>query len=564
MAAAIARALGVPDALGRVIANRGVGLDDAEAFLHPTLKGALPDPSSFADMDAAVDVISDAINADKKIAIFADYDVDGATSAAQFVRYLRGRGRDALVYVPDRIKEGYGPSAEAFAELKERGAEVVITVDCGAMAHAPLEAAAGLGLEVVVIDHHQMTAEPPPAAAVVNPNRADCGSGCGHLAAAGVSFMTLIALNRAARRAGAFDAAPEPDLLQFLDLAALGSIADVVPLLGVNRAIASQGLKMMSQRRNPGVAALLDVADVAAGTPLSAYHAGFIIGPRINAGGRVGQADLGARLLSTDDAAEAALIAAELDRLNKARRAVEQAVLDQASAKAEAQLDRTDAPLILVSGEGWHPGVIGIVAGRLKEKFSRPAVVVAFWDGDDAGKGSGRSVEGVDLGAAVAAAREAGLLIAGGGHAMAAGLTVAADRLDAASEFLVDHVDRQGLPAARPLRVDAVVSARGVTRDLADAVAAAGPFGQGNPEPLFAVADVRVSGVKEVGSGGHLRATLEDAAGARLQAIAFRAADRGLDRLLGDRDARVHAAVKIKTGRGRYVDVQIEDLARAE
>ncbi len=395
------RALDAPEALARVLASRGVGREDAEGFLKPTLRASFPDPSSFTDMDAAVAVILDAIAADRKLCVFADYDVDGATSAALLLRFWRMLGADAELYVPDRIAEGYGPNAQAFAALKDRGVEVVVTVDCGTMAHDALEEAAKLGLTVVVVDHHQMTSEPPEAAAVVNPNRPDCASGQGHLAAVGVVFALIAGLNREAKRRGVFTSArPAPDLLQWLDLAALGTVCDVVPLKGVNRAFVAQGLKVLARTTNPGLAALARVASV--GETVSASTLGFALGPRINAGGRVGKADLGARLLSTDDRDEAERIAAQLDALNTERRRIEADVLAQAIAQVESDAHAGDRAAIVAAGEGWHPGVIGVVAGRLKERFAKPAVVIALPDdGDGEAKGSGRSVAGVDLGAII-------------------------------------------------------------------------------------------------------------------------------------------------------------------
>jgi single-stranded-DNA-specific exonuclease len=562
LVAALARHLDAPAALAQVLVGRGVGLETGARFLSPSLKHELPDPSLFAGMDAAVAVLSDAIDRRRRVAVFADYDVDGATSAAQLIRYFRARGLEIDLYVPDRIAEGYGPSGQAFSVLKARGAEVVVTVDCGAMAHEALFAAKGMGLEIVVLDHHQMTADLPPAAAVVNPNRPDCGSGCGHLAAAGVTFMTLVALNREGRKRGAFKDAPEPDLFSMLDLAALGSIADVVPLTGVNRAIAAQGLKVMSRLANPGLAALAAVAE--AKGPATPHHAGFIYGPRINAGGRIGRADLGARLLSTDDPAEATKIARQLDVLNRERREIERAATEAAVAQIEADPKRRDAAVIVAAGQGWHPGVIGIVAGRLKERYGRPAVVIALpGEGEREAKGSGRSVPGVDLGGLIAAARDEGLLIAGGGHAMAAGLTVAVDRVDELARNLSATVDAQGGPPQATLLLDGLLAPSGAGRDLAVAIADAEPFGAGNPEPVFALAEVRVRGRREVGVG-HLRVTLEDAGGSRVDAIAFRALEGPLGGLLTAPDLALHAAVKIKPGRGRYVDIQIEDVASAE
>jgi single-stranded-DNA-specific exonuclease len=559
---ALARHLDIPAALAQVLAGRGVGLEDGARFLGPSLKRELPDPSLFAGMNEAAAVLSDAIERRRKVAVFADYDVDGATSAAQMIRYFRARGLELDLYVPDRIAEGYGPSGQAFSVLKARGAEVVVTVDCGAMAHEALIAAKGMGLEIVVLDHHQMTAELPPAAAVVNPNRPDCASGCGHLAAAGVTFMTLVALNREGRKRGAFKDAPEPDLFSLLDLAALGTIADVVPLVGVNRAITTQGLKVMSRLANPGLAALAEVADFKG--PATPYTAGFIFGPRINAGGRIGRADLGARLLSTDDRAEAATIARQLDVLNRERREIERTATEAAVAQIDANPARRDASVIVAAGEGWHPGVIGIVAGRLKERYGRPAIVIALpGSGEREAKGSGRSVSGVDLGGLIAAARNDGLLIAGGGHAMAAGLTVAADGVPDLAAYLADALDAQGGPPQASLKLDGLLAPSGAVRELADAIADAGPFGPGNPEPVFALAEVRVRGRREVGTG-HLRVTLEDAGGSRVDAIAFRALDGPLGGLLTAPDMALHAAVRIKPGRGRYVDVQIEDAARAD
>jgi single-stranded-DNA-specific exonuclease len=562
LVSALARQLDVPTALAQVLAGRGLDLEGAQRFLAPSLKGELPDPSLFADMDKAVAVLSDAIARKRRVAVFADYDVDGATSAAQLIRYFRTRGLELDLYVPDRIAEGYGPSGQAFSVLKNRGAEVVVTVDCGAMAHEALHAAKGLGLEIVVLDHHQMTAEPPPATAVVNPNRPDCASGCGHLAAAGVTFMTLVALNREGRKRGDFAPGAEPDLFSLLDLTALGTVADVVPLTGVNRALVAQGLKIMSRSQNAGIAALAEVAD--AKGPATPYTAGFIYGPRINAGGRIGRADLGARLLSTDDPAEAAKIARQLDVLNRERREIERAVTDAAVAQIEADPRRRDASVIVAAGEGWHPGVIGIAAGRLKERFGKPAIVIALPSGDEReAKGSGRSTPGVDLGGLIASARDAGLLIAGGGHAMAAGLTVAKDRVRELADDLAAELDALGGAPQASLLVDGVIAPSGAWRDLAEAIADAGPFGPGNPEPVFAVADLTVRGRREVGAG-HLKVTLEDAGGARLEAIAFRALEGPLGSLLTAPDARLHAAVKIKPGKGRFVDIQIEDAARAD
>ncbi|MCG8443884.1 MAG: single-stranded-DNA-specific exonuclease RecJ, partial [Caulobacterales bacterium] len=556
LARAHSQRLDLPDALGRVLAARDIALEDGESFLSPRLKASLPDPATFIDMERAAELFADALETGRKLAVFADYDVDGATSAAQLIRYVRAGGAEMELYVPDRVAEGYGPSGQAFSALKNRGVEVVVTVDCGAMAHDALAAAASLDLEVIVLDHHQMTAPPPEtAAAVVNPNRPDCPSGAGMLAAAGVTFHFLVALNRVRRARGHFAGGGEPDLMALLDLAALGTFCDVVPLVGVNRALAAQGLKVMSERSNPGIAALAEVAGSRG--PADAYTAGFVLGPRINAGGRIGRADLGARLLSTDDRKEAGAIAAELDALNRRRRDVEQEVLDEATRQVEADPRAADASVITVAGAGWHPGVIGVVAGRLKEKLARPVVVIGLpAEGEEGeGKGSGRSVTGVDLGGAVAAAREAGLLIAGGGHAMAAGLTVAPDRVDEVAAFLSDHVATQGPIPPRALSLDGVLSVSGVNRRFADTLGRAGPFGPGNPEPVFAVSDVTVAKVRAIGDGRHLRVTFEDAAGDQLDAAVFRAAETGLEAGLREPGGRVHIAVKVRAGRKGYVDV---------
>ncbi|RME67999.1 MAG: single-stranded-DNA-specific exonuclease RecJ, partial [Alphaproteobacteria bacterium] len=432
LAEALAQRLGVPEIVGRVLAARGVGLDEAEAFLEPSLRLAMPDPSVLAGMDEAAARLAAAVRGGEDVVIFGDYDVDGATSAALLIRFLRAAGGRARHYIPDRLREGYGPNAAALQRLAAEGAGLVVTVDCGIQSFEALAAAGAAGLDVIVVDHHRALPELPPAVAVVNPNRLDDASGLGHLAAVGVAFMLAVAANRALRSAGHYGAARrEPDLLGLLDLVALGTVCDVVPLTGLNRAFVRQGLKVMAARGNAGLRALADVAGL--DEPPAAYHAGFLLGPRVNAGGRVGEADLGTRLLSLDDGAEAARIAAHLDALNQERRDIEASVLDAALAKVG---DPGGAPVIVAAGRGWHAGVVGIVAARLKDKFRRPTLVVALEDG--VGKGSGRSIAGVDLGAAVIEARRRGLVQAGGGHAMAAGVTVAEDRLDDLRAFLTE------------------------------------------------------------------------------------------------------------------------------
>lgn len=563
LVSAIVRATGCNDALARLMAARGIGIDEAGAFLEPRLRDSFPDPSSFKGMDDAAAAVWDAVEAGTRIAIFADYDVDGASSGAQLVRWLRAVGQEALTYVPDRIEEGYGPSAEAFANLKRAGAGMVITVDCGAAAHAALESAAGMGLPVVVIDHHLMDGPPPPAVALVNPNQPGDVSGCGHMAAAGVTLVFLAALNREGRRRGAFKG-PEPDILAMTDLAALGTICDVVPLTGPNRAIVTQGLKVMGGWHKAGLAALADVSGLAG--PASPYHAGFLLGPRINAGGRVGVAGLGLELLGSDDPARCQAIARELDRLNAERKAIEDAVLSAALHQIESGVADAEGPVIVLSGEGWHPGVIGIAAGRIKDQFNRPTIVIGVENG--IGKGSGRSCTGVHLGNAILAAREAGLLEKGGGHAMAAGLTVSAGRIEALREFLTDRLAGEWASAveARTLRLDGVVHPSAVDFAFGESLKRAAPFGMGNPEPRFALADLRVKFVKEVGTG-HLRFTFEADSGAQVSGIAFRAAGKPLgEALAAGREHRWHVAGRIKSEDSRFgkkAELHLEDMAGA-
>ncbi|MFY8140168.1 MAG: single-stranded-DNA-specific exonuclease RecJ, partial [Caulobacter sp.] len=486
------------------------------------------------------------------------------SSAAQLVRWFRAMGRDLPIYVPDRSIEGYGPSPAAFRRLKEQGAELVITVDCGAAAHDALVAARDMGLDVVVVDHHLMRGEPPPAAALVNPNRPDDTSGQGHLAAAGVTFVLLAALNREARRRGLFATRPEPDIRQWLDLAAMGAFCDVTSLTGFNRAIASQGLKVMSGWANPGLKALLDVAKGQG--PATSFHAGFILGPRINAGGRIGRSDLGARLLSTDDPREAADLAAELDALNASRKEVEKDVIDQAVAFIENDSNQDpDAPVLVVAGDGWHPGVVGIAAARLRERYRKPVIVIGVDRPSDTGKGSGRSQPGVNLGRAVQAAFDEGLLLAGGGHAMAAGLTVRPSGIPELRAFLCEQLAAEMIDAAAAdaVEIDALVSPGGATRGLWTDFQRLAPFGPGNPEPVFAIADARVERPMML-KGGHVRCTLTDASGGRLKAVAWRAGETELgDRIMAG-GAGLHVVGRLKPDdwQGREsVELEIEDAA---
>ncbi len=439
VALALAQHLNLDEVVGRVLAGRGVTPDSSAQFLKPTLKEHLPDPSQFRDMERAAERLAKAIMSNEQVAVFGDYDVDGATSSALLKRFFDAVGGQLVIYIPDRILEGYGPNAPALIRLQAEGAKVAVTVDCGTTAHAPLAEGKAAGLDIIVVDHHQAEPQLPDVFALVNPNRLDESGACGQLAAVGVAYLLVIALNRKLRQSGWYrDGRSEPDLLQWLDLVALGTICDVVPLTGLNRALVTQGLKVMARRGNPGLVALADVAGVQ--DRPGSYHAGYILGPRVNAGGRVGRSELGARLLSTDDAGEAQEIAAELDRYNQERRAIEAMVEEQAIAATDASLSGgTPGPVIMAIGVNWHPGVIGIVASRLRERYRRPAFVIAVANG--VGKGSGRSIPGVDLGAVVTAAKQAGLLVNGGGHKMAAGITVDESRLPELCDFFASRLE---------------------------------------------------------------------------------------------------------------------------
>jgi len=557
---AIAQRLGLPEIVGRILARRGVDDAAAERFLNPLLRDFLPDPSHLLDMDRAVARLVAAIERRETIALFGDYDVDGATAVALLRRFLEAVGARVIVYIPDRQREGYGPNAPALIGLKQAGAAVVVTLDCGITAPAPLAAAAAAGLDAIVVDHHIGEPALPQAHAVIDPNRLDETSPHRVLAAVGVAFLLLVGLNRALRASGWYRVRPEPDLIAWLDLVALGTICDVVPLTGLNRALVAQGLKVMRRRGNAGIAALADVAGVA--EPIGTYHAGFILGPRVNAGGRVGEADLGARLLATDDPAEARALAQRLDALNAERREIEARVLAQAVAQVESEQPRA---MVFAAGEGWHPGVIGIVASRLKDRYGRPACVVAVADG--VGRGSGRSVAGMALGPAVIAAHQAGLLVNGGGHAMAAGFTVARANLAALREFLDERaVAALGADAGVPeLGIDGALSAAAATADLVALIEQVGPFGTGNTEPRFAFPQLRILRADAVGSG-HVRAILADGAGAgRLKAVAFRALDGALGpALLGGGGRLFHVAGHLRADRwqGRdEVQLVIDDAA---
>ena len=565
LARAHAQALEVPDIVGRLLAAREVALEEGQSYLNPTLKELLPDPSVLHDMDRGAERLADAVAAGQSIAIFGDYDVDGATSSALLARFLRSVGGDVRVYIPDRMIEGYGPNTPALIKLADEGAKVVVTVDCGISAFEPLQAAADAGLDVIVVDHHEAEAGLPVAHAVINPNRLDEDRALGHLAAVGVAYLLVVATNRVLRTRGWYEARAKPDLLQWLDIVALGTVCDVVPLKGLNRAFVLQGLKVMAARGNAGLAALADVAKI--DRRPEAYHAGFVLGPRINAGGRVGRADLGALLLSSDDAAGAADMAGQLDRFNAERRAIEAMVQEQAVEQVE-QAGEDHGALVVAAEQGWHAGVIGIVASRLKDRFGLPAFVIAF-DDEGVGKGSGRSIRGVDLGAAVIAARQAGLLINGGGHAMAAGLTVARENFPALIDFLKQRLAPQvaDLGGVRNLGLDGALAVGGVTAELIDLLQQAGPFGSANPEPRFAVTAARVVKSSVVGQG-HVSCIFSGRGGGRLKGIAFRTAETPVGECLlgaGGREVHVAGHLRIDEWQGRrQAQIFIDDVIFAD
>lgn len=563
-ALAITQRHGIPEILARIIAGRGVALEDVPQYLDPSIRALMPDPDTLTDMGAAVERIARAVTTGEQVAVFGDYDVDGATSTALLVSLLRAGGLDPLFHIPDRIFEGYGPNIGAIEQLAARGVTLLVTVDCGTTSVETLAAARRLGLDVVVLDHHLPGETLPDVSAVVNPNRNDDLSGLGHLCAAGIVFMTLVGLSRRLRDLGHWTPErPAPDLLQYLDLVALGTVADVVPLRGLNRAYVSKGLIALRRRQRPGLTALMDVARLDG--PPRPWHLGFLLGPRINAGGRIGDAALGARLLLTDDPVEAKRIAAELDRLNTERQEVERAVLEVAEAEAYAAAGHEDAGAsIVVSGEGWHPGIVGLVAARLKERFNRPAFAIAF--NGETGTGSARSIPGVDIGKAVHHAVEAGLLVKGGGHAMAAGLTVERYRLGDLRAFLEDQLAAsvEKARADRSLSIDAALTAGGATVALVEQVAKAGPFGSGSPEPVFAFPNHRLAYVETFGNG-HIRARIASNDGAVLKAVAFRCSDEPLGRaMLAARGRLVHIAGTLDLDHWQgetKVSVRLRDMA---
>jgi single-stranded-DNA-specific exonuclease len=564
LALALAQRLSLPETVGRLLAARGIGLEEADVFLNPTLKALLPDPSGFKDMDKAAARIADALEQRQLMGIFGDYDVDGATSSALLNRYFTALGQPPAVYIPDRMTEGYGPNAAALLRLKQQGVRLVITVDCGATAHAPLQAAADAGLEVIVCDHHVGEPRLPPAVAVVNPNRFDEETPHRTLAAVGVAFLLTVAVNRTLRQRGWFQqqGIREPNLMQWLDLVALGTVCDVVPLVGVNRALVTQGLAVLRQRGNAGLAALADVARVKE-TP-EAFHLGYILGPRVNAGGRVGEAPLGSRLLACDNPAEAEAIARRLHEFNEERRAIEAGVLEEAIALVESGA-AADEHLVFAVGEGWHPGVIGIVASRLKERYNRPACVVGV-DDQGVAKGSGRSIAGVNLGEAVIAARQADLLTHGGGHAMAAGFSGTGERMAEVRAFLSQRIGHQIPPGGLVPRlgIDGTLDVLGADGALMATLSQLAPFGAGNSEPRFVVTPARIVRA-DVAGEAHVRLILTGPSGGRLKAIAFRCLEEPLGQALLHHQGRyLHLAGHLRSDSWQgqdAVQLVIEDAA---
>jgi single-stranded-DNA-specific exonuclease len=554
--------------LAQLLMTRGVAAEDIARHAKPTLRGFLPDPSEFRDMDRAAERIAAAVLSGEKVTVYGDYDVDGATSAALLIELLRELGSDADYYIPDRLLEGYGPSGEALVRLAETGSSLIVTVDCGAMAHEALAMAKAAGVDVIVVDHHKCSPELPQAAALVNPNRLDEGdlaAAHGHLAAVGVAFLLAVAVVRTLRAQGFFEGRGEPDLMALLDLVALGTVADVAALHGLNRAFVAQGLKVLGRRQRIGMAALIDASRITRAPVAS--DLGFALGPRINAGGRIGESTLGVRLLTTRDPEEARAIAEQLSQLNEERRAIEAMVQEAAEAQLAGQHNMA---IHVLSGSGWHPGVIGIVAGRIKAKTGKPAIVIALDEGEGQGKGSGRSISGVDLGAAIIAAREAGLLVAGGGHAMAAGLTIPNGKLAAFTEFLDARLARdvEKARAGAAMALDLSLAPGGLTPELCETLEAAGPYGVGWPAPRVAVGAVRIVRADIVGKD-HLRVIASGGDGRSFKAIAFRAAETEMAQtLLHRHQGRLfHLAGRVKLddwGARPAAELHLEDAAFAD
>lgn len=563
-ALAMAQLHGIPELVARVLAGRGVGVDEAPAFLDPTIRNLMPDPLSLTDCSKAAARLAAAVARREKVAIFGDYDVDGAASSALLSRFFAHFGIEAEIYIPDRIFEGYGPNPAAINQLIDNGAKLIVTADCGSTSHESLAAAAARHIDVVVIDHHQVSHELPECHALVNPNREDDLSGQGHLCAAGVVFLVLVATLRVLREAGNADAAGL-DLLSWLDLVALATVCDVVPLKGLNRAYVVKGLIAARHQKNAGLAALLKVAGLSG--PVTPYHMGFLIGPRINAGGRIGDAALGSRLLTMDDDVEASAIATRLDELNRERQVMEAAMLEEAEAEVLAEYGTAEkASILMTASNKWHPGIVGLLAARLKEKFQRPAFAISF-DPSGKGSGSGRSIPGFDMGHMVRAAVDSGLLVKGGGHAMAAGLTVEKPKLGALRAFFEDWTGDKvlELAAVRMLKIDGAMSASGATLQLIDMLEQAGPYGSGHSQPIFAMPAHKVLDARQVGLN-HIKVTLEGPDRSRLDAIAFRALQTPLgDLLLGSRGSSLHLAGTLNADMwqgGRRVQLRILDAAK--
>ncbi|MEQ9636169.1 MAG: single-stranded-DNA-specific exonuclease RecJ [Devosia marina] len=562
-ATAIGQRTGIPDILARIMAGRGVSLEAAESYLEPTIRALMPDPSTMAGMDDLAERLAKAITDNESVALFGDYDVDGACSCALMTRFLRHFGIEPQVHIPDRIFEGYGPNSAAMDKLIDAGASLIITLDCGTTSEGPIAHAREKGADVLVIDHHLVDHDLPPANALVNPNRPDDISGLGYLCAAGVTFMVLVAVNRALRNRGDTGL---PDLLSLLDLVALATVCDVVPLTGLNRAFVVRGLEVARRGEKPGLSALALAAR--ASGPLNPYHLGFLIGPRINAGGRIGDAALGTRLLALDDEHQAMVIAAQLDELNGERQRIEVEAVDQAAATAEAEIGSGEGPPVLVlASADWHPGVVGLIAARLRERFERPSFAIAL-NPDGTGTGSGRSMPGVDLGSAVIEAVETGIIPKGGGHAMAAGVSLRPGDLGPFRAFLAEKLSASvGVArAGSALKIDAALTARGANIDLLHNLERAGPYGAGNPSPVFAFPAHRARFPQIVGKGGHISFSLASDDGAKLKAIAFRAAGTALgDTLMRDGDGPLHFAggLSIDHYQGRELpQFRLIDIAR--
>ena len=565
LAHAIAEKNDLPEILGRVMAARGVALEDAEAFLNPTLRSLMPQPSALMDMEKGATRLAEAIIKRESIGIISDYDVDGVSSAALLLRFLRATGHDGRVYIPDRVTEGYGPSAKAVTVLKEQGVGLLLTLDCGVLSHDPLAHAADLGLTTIIVDHHQAGVDLPHAHAVINPNRQDDISGLGYLCAAGVVMILIATVNKRLRELSHYtEQRPEPNMLQWLELVALATVCDVVPLKGLNRAYVTQGLKIMARRENAGIAALADVGGLKKRP--DTYALGFILGPRINAAGRVGHADEALALLMTNDKSQAHALARKLDEMNRKRQIIEIRVVEEAHAQAEAAMGAEKKPaMVVVAAEGWHPGVVGLAASRLKERFAVPSLVLAMNVTTGLATGSGRSINGVDLGKAVRMAMEKGIITKGGGHAMAAGLTVPIENLGVLRAFLDEHLSEEIEALREPfLAVDGALTASGASLDLIELLEQAGPYGSAHPAPMFVFPAHRVTYADRAGND-HVRCTLVASDGSKLKAIAFRALGTELgELLLSERNHPLHIAGRLvvdEWGAKRVPSLQIEDAA---